>query len=221
MAETFDIYIQPFPDRYPDLLRSAYEALIELGWRPEHTLYYEDEAPSEFAGGDLKRLLESDSAIVSFVKGDLQWLDFAASFNRPGRLEVGSDSSFFEYESPTEELRSFIRELDLPAGTSIIGDTEFRLNQSVGIYARGVWRMKDLRSSVRLRRFGFFWIDQLSDHHWRELCELDPAFSTRELTTADDTHVVLMWDNPYEGLQSSKTLLPIAKTLTHRITSRM
>lgn len=211
-AETFDIYIEPPRGRYRGVLRSAFEALVDQGWELVRLTIHSKGSVDEQVPGSVDLLLKAESAIASFQGADSRWIELGAGFNRLGRIELGSDQLFFESGGDSfEEIKMLFSRMRLSAWTSVVGDVESLLNRTVGIARPGVWKLKDLGSDARLRRFGFFWIDQLTPHQWARLRKLAPEVGEGQLAVVGETHIVRMWENPYLRASVAPKLRALAR----------
>jgi hypothetical protein len=161
-------------------------------------------------------MLAASSATASFDKGEHRWIGLSGGFNAPGRIEIGSDGSYFYDIDPLEEFRELFSRIALPSQTLVMGDVEQRLDPAIGIFRRSIWKsgyVQSVQSNKRLRKFGFFWIDQFTPLQWKVLCQLSPIMENRVISLIDDTRIVLMWDSPYEHLEASKPMLLYAKKI--------
>jgi hypothetical protein len=214
VAETFDIYVMPPSDKYHEALRSTFECLFDLGWHLVRVTHSENDSIAEAKPGSREVFLTAKAAIADFEGVGRRWIELTAGFNRPGRIELGSDRLFFESAGGSiEELRILLRQMQLPVGTFIIGDVESVLNRTVGITKTGIWSLRDIGSSKRLRRFGFFWIDQLTASQWNELLAQAPEFAANHLAVIGNAHVVRMWKDPYSRASAAPKLRALAKAV--------
>ena len=123
---------------------------------------------------------------------------------------IGDPDIFVNGGGSIEELSGLFHNMRLPVGTFIVGDVESVLDLTVGIARPGTWRLKDLRSNSRLRRFGFFWIDQLATSQWTKLCGLAAEFVRNQLGAVGETRIVRMWEHPYMRASAAPKLRRLA-----------
>lgn len=195
----FDIWIDPPQNLYKPVIRSIFEALESSGWKHTSTMRSKLDTleTEEFDPGSVNLILELPLnprglrtsaywATASFNRGK-RWLGLEASISLPGRIQLGSDYSFFKDGDAKRDLRSIFSQIVLSEDTSVKGDTEFAI-ESLG----GSWRFRR-----RIREYLFFWIDMLTTSQWDVIRRAFPELEENRLASIGSKHIVMMADSPY------------------------
>jgi hypothetical protein len=195
----FHIYIDPPQNLYKPIISSIFEVLESSGWKHSSTERSKLDTleTEEFNPGSVNLILELPLnprglrtsaywAAASFEQGK-RWLGLEASINLPGRIQLGSDYSFFEEGDAKRDLRNIFSQIVLSEDTSVKGDNEFDI-ESLG----GSWRFRR-----RIREYHFFWIDILTTPQWDVIRSAFPELEENRLASIGNKHLVMMGDSPY------------------------
>jgi hypothetical protein len=213
MTELFHIALAPPVRSLRETAASLFQALGRVGWVLESVVCHnrsEGKQVKEYAPGSLEVVLAADSALASFNQQE-RWIELSVGFHKAGLVELVSDKTFFLGSNPVLDLRAIFRGSSFPPDTVVVGDLEGRFP---AIAPMGVVMAFRRRATLarRPRKHGFNWIEQLTASQWTSLLERVPELGGNELAKVGQSHVVLMWETPYDR-ESRRSMEPVAREL--------
>ena len=161
-----------------DALASVFESFSGLGWNLE--AFWRSDGPSQLQPPTVNALIYGSVAGAILRKGD-RGMDLDVDYRFPGRIALGGDITFFHQVEPLNEMKGIFGRMRFPDRTRIRGDLE------------GV-----IESQARP---WFWWITQLNPSKWQELSVELPELVGRELIRIGESHIVMMWNSPYDRFE--------------------
>lgn len=208
MAEPFRIYFVVKSASYKETLRNVFEGIAALGWSLDGVTCFQRPktrvlplVPRKFevaenVPGSLEAVLGADAAVATF-HSEGKWLDLSAGFHQAGRVELESDTTFFDPPSRLKEMGSLLSRLRFLEDTFIVGDLEHRLSSLESFLTPGDWRTWRTKFAGRVGRFGFLWLDHVPLSFMETLSAKLPSTGGEVLASVGEGSVVAVWDTPY------------------------